>query len=562
MRYLINVRFMSILVGIILVLGFISPASAQTETLVILPFKIHSDRDLTFLQKGIVDMLTSRLSGGSDKVTLIDRQKVREAMSGQADVDGVAAARAVGVQLKADQVLYGSLTVLGDTVSIDARVLEMAVGDAPTPFFSQTTTMGDVIPQIDLLAQAVNQRVFGREVAPNLTAAAQPRAPQPAAPVNPSRMHPEKLLNPDKGTPVASAKPTTPAPVGGGFVTRSDDQRQAAPYWRSETFKVLTTGLAQGDLDGDGRGEIVMVSPHRLQVFRYVEGQLTQIYESPKDRYHHYVGVDVADINGNGKDEVFVSALTSNRDSVQSSVLEFVDTDFTTLVEDSPWLYRVSWMADGKPRLLGQKIKPGNPLSEPAFWLTWDGSQYTVRDQMTPANAGSVLGSAIGDLYNDGTWAAAVSGLDDAIRVLSSRGKILGRESGSYGSGMQKVNLGVTGRGDSEAVVYLPVRLLIVDVEGNGRKELVVIQNKDTAGKKLEGLRLFEEARVVGFSWANAGLVKQWETRAIDGYIADLTLTDLDGDGQKELLAAVVEKAGGSFFSKPKSYLISFSPAS
>ena len=186
---------------------------------------------------------------------------------------------------------------------------------------------------------------------------------------------------------------------------------------------MLPTGLAQGDLDGDGRKEIVVVSPHHLRVYRYTDGQLVQIYESSKERYRHYVGVDVADINGNGSDEVFVSALSSNRDSVQSSVLEFSDSDFTTVVEESPWLYRVSWMTDGKPRLLGQKMRPGKPLSEPAFWLTWDGGQYGVRDQVTPANAGSVLGSAIGDLYNDGNWAAAVSGLDDVIRVLSSHGE-------------------------------------------------------------------------------------------------------------------------------------------
>ena len=67
---------------------------------------------------------------------------------------------------------------------------------------------------------------------------------------------------------------------------------------------------------------------------------------------------------------------------------------------------------------------------------------------------------------------------------------------------------------------------------------------------------------MVGFNWENNGLVKQWETQMIDGYIADLALTDLDGDGRKELLAAVVEKAGGALFSKPKSYFISFSPAS
>ncbi len=195
MQSLKSMRSISVFMGVILILGVISPALAQTEKLAILPFKIHADRDLTFLQKGVVDMLTSRLSGGSDKVTLIDGQKVREAMTGHGDVDGVTAAHKVGAILGADQVLYGSLTVLGDTVSIDARVLEMDAVDAPKPFFSQTTTMGDVIPQIDLLAQAVNQRVFGREVSPNLTASATPPKTQTPEPVNPSRMHPEKLLN-------------------------------------------------------------------------------------------------------------------------------------------------------------------------------------------------------------------------------------------------------------------------------------------------------------------------------------------------------------------------------
>ena len=381
-------------------------------------------------------------------------------------------------------------------------------------------------------------------------------------------MHPEKLLNTTPEESVAQtmspnqAPPVASAPTGGGFISRTKDRQQAAPYWRSQTFKMLPTGLAEGDLDGDGRKEIVMVSSHRLWVYRYTGGQLVQIYESDKERYRHYVGVDVADINGDGREEVFVSALSTKRNSVKSFVLEFIDTDFTTVVEDSPWFFRVSRMADGKAYLLGQKMRPGNPLNEPTFWLTWDGTQYSVRDQITPANAGSVLGSTIGDLFNDGNWTAAASGADDAIRILSPQGRILDRESGSYGGGMQSVNLGVTDPGEPEAMAYLPVRLLIADADGNGRSELVAIENKELAEKRLTALRIFTEARVVGFTWGNSGLVKQWETQLIDGYVADLALVDLDGDGQKEFLAAVVEKVGGTFFSKPKSYLISFSPTS
>jgi hypothetical protein len=46
-------------------------------------------------------------------------------------------------------VLYGSLTVFGDSVSIDAKMVNVTGNDEPFVFFTQTQGMGMVIPQIN-----------------------------------------------------------------------------------------------------------------------------------------------------------------------------------------------------------------------------------------------------------------------------------------------------------------------------------------------------------------------------------------------------------------------------
>ncbi|MDX2499548.1 MAG: hypothetical protein QNL14_03460, partial [Deltaproteobacteria bacterium] len=62
------------LMGLILIVASVcTPLSAFAEPLqvAIVPFKVHAEKDLSFLRDGIVDMLSSRLSW-ADKVTVIN----------------------------------------------------------------------------------------------------------------------------------------------------------------------------------------------------------------------------------------------------------------------------------------------------------------------------------------------------------------------------------------------------------------------------------------------------------------------------------------------------------
>ena len=87
-------------------------ACAEDEARVlVLPFTLHAEKDLSFLNPGIMGMLSSRLSANG-RVTVVK--------SRQADLDEPAAL-ALAKTLDADYLITGSLTVFGNSVSTDVR---------------------------------------------------------------------------------------------------------------------------------------------------------------------------------------------------------------------------------------------------------------------------------------------------------------------------------------------------------------------------------------------------------------------------------------------------------
>jgi hypothetical protein len=91
-------------------------------------------------------------------------------------------------------VLFGSLTALGNSLSMDAKMVD-ASGARPTmSFFEQSEDAGGIITKINAMAADINREMFGRAAAARPGAAAAPAAApqQPAAPD--AQAHPEKMF--------------------------------------------------------------------------------------------------------------------------------------------------------------------------------------------------------------------------------------------------------------------------------------------------------------------------------------------------------------------------------
>ena len=139
-------------------------SSAKTpKKIAILPFNMNADRDLTFLQEGIMDMIRTRLAWKGE-VDILEKKAVKKEtahIEGHLDSDS---ALTVGKALQADYVILGSLTVFGESVSIDARILDVAKGEEQVTAFNQSKGMDEVIPTVNQFAQDINAKIMGRYV--------------------------------------------------------------------------------------------------------------------------------------------------------------------------------------------------------------------------------------------------------------------------------------------------------------------------------------------------------------------------------------------------------------
>jgi TolB-like protein len=121
----------------------------------ILPWKVNAAGNVDFLKDALADMLSSRVGSGEAAEVMradIVKAAISEAKAGEAVTD--ASALAAGAKLKADYVLYGSLTVLGSAISLDAKFLNVKDGVA-TPFYSKGNGIDSIIGLADKLSADV-----------------------------------------------------------------------------------------------------------------------------------------------------------------------------------------------------------------------------------------------------------------------------------------------------------------------------------------------------------------------------------------------------------------------
>ena len=172
-------------------------AAAQSVKVAVMPFQIYAEKDYTSLQKGIVEMLTARLAA-PNQVTVIDPLATAHAAEQTRGLTGDSLAMAVGAELKADFILHGSMTIFGESISIDARMLNITGTLRPLTVFKQARGMGQVIPQIDLLAKDIVTQAFYRPPAePVPVPVAAPTASESKKEKQDKlgiHAHPEKLL--------------------------------------------------------------------------------------------------------------------------------------------------------------------------------------------------------------------------------------------------------------------------------------------------------------------------------------------------------------------------------
>ncbi len=521
---------------------FLLPAnpcfSKQPVKILILPFNIHSQKDLSFLKNGIKDMLSTRLTKQGE-VMPVDIGESEKSIDSLKEVDDNTAL-SLGKKFGVKYVVFGSLTVFGNSISTDAKVLDTAKNKTVLTYNKTGKSNSAVITHINQFAEQVNAKVFGYRNAGDL-----PDAKQPRPVVDESRRNPETLWTGKVENNMVSGA----APVygrGGGI-------------WRSRNFKVEIHGIALGDVDGDGTTEIAFIDPKNVYVYRYANERFFRLGEIRGNSNDKFVAIDIGDINDNGKAEIFVTNVNSDTMALKSFVLEWDGKHLKKISENERWYFRVIDVPGQGKLLMGQKAGRDQAFMPGIDELKWDGAGYTSANPMPLPRWVNVFGFNYGDIAGTGNDFTVAFAANDYLKVIDPSGEE-GWESSDELGGSSVFILYRTeaaasiGDYKEQSKYYLPQRVLMVDENNDGKAEIFVGRKKDMARKLFERLRFYNSGYIECMKWDKFGLYPKWRTREISGNISDYGIGDVDNDGKKEIVFAVIRKAS-SILGQARSYL-------
>lgn len=489
----------------------------------ILPFTMNADRDLTFFQEGIMDMISSRIAWKGN-VEVLEKGIVKKTVDQFKGPLNKEKALIIGKSLQVDYIILGSLTVFGESVSIDARILDVERSEELITAFNQSKGMDEVIPTVNQFSQDINAKIMGRVVRPQV-AAVEPETPK----------GPEALIR-AKGVLKDSVK---------------------AVLIKRFNFEIV--GLDTGDVDGDGKNELVFIDKDTVYVYKWQNNTFVQFQTVKGGWSPNYIYVSVADMDGNGRAEIYVSNLTDL--NVSSLVLEWQGNRFVRIAHGQPWLFRVIHIPGKGEALIGQKREPGRAYSGPVYLLKREGERFIPTDPLKLPRFGNVFNFAFARLSSkiQKEYTVMLSPYE-RLMVYDPAGEEIWQSDEYFGGTLafmvDKDHPDVRQRmGEIGKYIFIPSPIFLADVDEDGQQEVVICQNQERTGRLGEKLRTFSSGKVHFMTWDDVGLNTQWTSQKLSGAVVGYQVDDLDHDGLLELVIIAVTEPR-LLIGKPKSQLV------
>ena len=541
--------------AVLFLIAFVQPLWAKDRnTVAVLPFSVHSAENIDYVRQGIWDMLASRISV-NDKIDVIGKASIQSALQETAGKEiGAAEALAMGKKLSADFVVWGSITKIGSSLSIDAKLVDIATSKDAVTIFAQCPTMDDVIPKINEFAQRIDTHILG---GPSQTTAAAPpvqkeiivsRKPSP-----PQSTREAEIISGMRG----SKRGTYTSSINPDFINAAQPLEKKT-FWKSQQFGYELRGMDIGDVNGDGVNETVMIDPNNIYIYQKKGNEFTLIQHIPGKSYDYYVSLDVADINGNGIKEIIVSSY--NGPQVDSFIVEFRSGKFVTIASGLPWFMRVIDIPSAPPLLLGQRRGMEKPFELPIYEIVYQNNEYRDGKKMKIPQGLSVYGLTLDKLGSSG--AEKIITLNDydyiciyeqtdrplsEIAVVGGSDEFIWKSEEVFG-GSNTIVESLKGANVSidDPYDYINLRILTYDTNKDGKREVIIVKNLTPSGRTFQRIKLFTSAEVYNLEWDGMGMVENWRTKKISGYVADYQFKDIDNDGDNEVVLALVLSVGGS----------------
>jgi len=527
------------LLAILLLAPVTSPAATgdAVKTFAVLPFTVNGPEKYQYFGRGIQDMLISRLEW-QEHLVHIAKEKVSGSMASTPGSDAEATSGLA--KIGSDFLVWGSVTILGDQCSVDVRVTDKS--GKTWPKNAQTTLTG-LIPSLDAIARDINADLFQRP-----QAAKQQEAKQQAQnPVNP-----DIVVNETRADQIY---------LNPQFRYEGGDDNPGR--WRSPSLPFTSVGSIVGDLDGDGKNEVLFIDNHYVRAFAYQDRRLMPLAEISPSPRAQLLNINLIDLNRDGVQEIVVSA---DLDGMPTSfILNYTDHQFKVLAKDLIFYMSViRFPPTYTPVLVGQRAGTSGKLFEASVHeVVRMSGEYKLGKRVAHPDGANVFNFAYMPL-EAGDYKVLMVTEQDHLQVYTPKFQLQATSSEQFaGSSLGFERPDVVGgfsanRDVYTLMYYLPLRLVLVNLDKGPKHELLVNKNVSVASQFFQRYRYFPEGEIHSLFWDGVGLSLGWKTRRIKGTVADYGVADVDNDGKPDLYVAVNTFPGVSGFGDRKTVLMTY----
>lgn len=131
------------------------PALAETTgKIIVLPFAVNAGPDLAYLEESLPKMLRERLAGMGFEV-VSEEETMRLLQEQQIEYLDLNVAKDMALLAGAGHAVYGSFSQVGESISLDTRLVEAYGVTEPKPFFVVKEGVINILPAIDETAAKI-----------------------------------------------------------------------------------------------------------------------------------------------------------------------------------------------------------------------------------------------------------------------------------------------------------------------------------------------------------------------------------------------------------------------
>lgn len=313
--------------------------------------------------------------------------------------------------------------------------------------------------------------------------------------------HPDRILKAGSGLGLSIAQEAFAKETRIEVVTRE--------RYKSAILPLQSRGMTAGDIDGDGKDEILIASNTKIMIYQVRQQDIEPLGSITLPGFLAVHALNVADLDGDGQMEIYLSATRSG--NPLSFVMEWkAATGVRWLYENVLWYLRPMEIPGKGLVLMGQRGGVSGRARPGIFQMRAGATGILpVGEALLVPESVNLFDFVYVDLDGDTRSELVTLSPEEQLLVYSNTLKLLYISPRGFG-----------GRERSRGFTT-PIRLVVSDFEEDGRKDLILVDNELSSPEILANSRYYKNGQVRGLSWDGKGFIEMWHTNLFKKAVVD-----------------------------------------